>query len=94
MKFVPTTKINVNNYLVQSEKSSVCVEEFNINYYTTATKQSNNKLYLSRKTTHNRQQGSQVIFKRNRQIQQQENLNKKNTIFKNWKNQNFCIATS
>lgn len=92
MKFVPTTKINVNNYLVQSEISSVCVQEFNINNYTTANKQSNNKLYLSRKTTHNRQQGSQeVILKRNRQ---QENLNKKNTIFKNWKNQNFCIATS
>lgn len=94
MKFVPTTKSDVNNNLLQSEITSLCLQkEFNINIYTTVTKEFNNNLVLSRKTTHRRAR-SQVIFKRNKKQQHQQNLSKKLEIFKNWKNQNFCIATS
>lgn len=93
MKFVSTTKSNVNNNLLQREITSLFLQkEFDININTTAIEEFNNNLCLSRKTTHRK--GSQVIFKRNKKQKQQQNLSKKIEIFKNWKNQNFCIATS
>lgn len=88
MKFVPTTKFNVyKKYIVKIQITSVCVQELNISNTATTAKQSHNNLYFSKTTN----KETQVIFKRNRQNQ---NLSKKNSIFKNWKNQNFCIATS
>ena len=98
MKFVPTTKSNVNNYyLVQSEITSLCLckEEFNINIYTTVnnhqSSSSNNNLCISRKAISLRE--SQQFFRKNKKSQV-ESLRRKSKIIKNWKNQNFCIATS
>lgn len=98
MKFVPTTKSNVNNnYLIQSEISSLCLcrEKFSISIYTTTnnyqSSSSNNNLCVSRKTVSRRE--SQQLFRKNK-INQFESLRKNSKIIKNWKNQNFCIATS